>query len=498
MNTADTPLVRLEHICKSFGPVKANQDISLDIHAGRIKALLGENGAGKSTLMAILAGKSRQDSGSILVDGKPVRFRSPKDALAAGIGMVYQHFMLVNSMTVAENVFLGQGGGWLTPARINARVAELAERYSLEIDPSARIDELSMGERQRVEILKLLFRDSRVLILDEPTAVLTPPETDRLFLSLRRMAENGKAIVFISHKMQEVLNLANEIDILRRGKIVDSFLREDVPGERELASRMVGREMLQTVQAAPQEQHECVLRLDNLGGEAIQDLNLTLNRGGIVAVAGVAGNGQRELVEILVGLRRPTRGSATFLGQSWDTFFSGPPAPEGMAYIPEDRQGLATCPSLDLVDNFLLTNRHCFTRGPFLDRISAEKSTRDIIREFGVQPGNPNAPGGALSGGNLQKLVIGREFFRSPRIIIAENPTQGLDIAATEEVWRRLLEARTHAGILLVTGDLNEAFTLADVITVMYQGRFMDVFPRTDEDKLNNIGLMMAGITPDA
>ena len=293
MNTADTPLVRLEHICKSFGPVKANQDISLDIHAGRIKALLGENGAGKSTLMAILAGKSRQDSGSILVDGKPVRFRSPKDALAAGIGMVYQHFMLVNSMTVAENVFLGQGGGWLTPARINARVAELAERYSLEIDPSARIDELSMGERQRVEILKLLFRDSRVLILDEPTAVLTPPETDRLFLSLRRMAENGKAIVFISHKMQEVLNLANEIDILRRGKIVDSFLREDVPGERELASRMVGREMLQTVQAAPQEQHECVLRLDNLGGEAIQDLNLTLNRGGIVAVAGVAGNGQR-------------------------------------------------------------------------------------------------------------------------------------------------------------------------------------------------------------
>ena len=169
-----------------------------------------------------------------------------------------------------------------------------------------------------------------------------------------------------------------------------------------------------------------------------------------------------------------------------------------MAYIPEDRQGLATCPSLDLVANFLLTNRHCFTRGPFLDRISAEKSTRDIIREFGVQPGNPNAPGGALSGGNLQKLVIGREFFRSPRIIIAENPTQGLDIAATEEVWRRLLEARTHAGILLVTGDLNEAFTLADVITVMYRGRFMDVFPRTDEDKLNNIGLMMAGITPDA
>ncbi len=497
MNTVETPLVRLEHISKSFGPVKANQDISLDIRAGRIKALLGENGAGKSTLMAILAGKSRQDSGTILVDGKPVRFHSPKDALNAGIGMVYQHFMLVNSMTVAENVFLGRGGGWLSPARINAGVAELARRYGLEIDPASRIDRLSMGERQRVEILKLLFRNSRVLILDEPTAVLTPPEIDQLTISLRRMAEAGKAIVFISHKMQEVLELANEIDILRKGRIVDSFLREDVPGERELASRMIGRDMVQTVQATPLPPQECVLRLEHLGGETIEDISLDLHRGSIVAIAGVAGNGQRELVEILTGLRKAGSGSVSFLDQSWETFFSRPPEPGGMACIPEDRQGLATCPSLDLTDNFLLTNRHCFTRGPFLDRVAARRKTQKIIREFNVQPGNPNAPGGALSGGNLQKLVIGREFFRSPRIIIAENPTQGLDIAATEEVWRRLLEARAHAGILLVTGDLNEAFTLADTLAVMYRGRLMDVFPRSDRKKADNIGLLMAGIAPE-
>lgn len=245
------PLIRLENICKSYGPVKANRNISLEIRSGEILALLGENGAGKSTLMSILSGKSRQDSGTIFVDGLPSPFRSPRDALAAGIGMVYQHFMLVEAMTVTQNLMLGQAHGILNPAAMRARVLELAERYGFEINPDAMISDLSMGERQRVEILKLLYRDCRVLILDEPTAVLTPPEISQLFSALRRMAADGKAIVFISHKMKEVLDLATEISILRRGEIVEHFLRSEVPGERELAERMVGRQMETEVEQTP-------------------------------------------------------------------------------------------------------------------------------------------------------------------------------------------------------------------------------------------------------
>lgn len=496
------PLVRLDGISKSFGPVRANQDISLDIRSGRILALLGENGAGKSTLMAILAGKSRQDSGRILVDGRPVRFRSSRDALRAGIGMVYQHFMLVESMTVAENIFLGRPGrgplGWLAPRRLRAETLELAQRYGFELDPGARIRDLSMGERQRVEILKLLARESRVLILDEPTAVLTPPEICQLFAAIRHMISEGRAVVFISHKMQEVLELAHEVAVLRRGRIVDCFRREDIPGERELASRMIGRDMPDTVRAAPLEPGEVVLRLEKLGGATFDGLDLEVRRGSIVALAGVAGNGQRELVEVLCGLRRPERGRALFLDQPWNVFFSGPPRPAGLAYIPEDRRGLGTCPGLSLVDNVLLTNRFRFTRGPFLERGAATRATREIIRDFGVRPEHVQATAGALSGGNLQKLVVGREFYRNPRLIIAENPTQGLDVAAMEEVWRRLLAAREHAGILLVTGDLNEALLLADVIAVLYRGRFMDVFPRSDAARVAGIGLMMAGIRDDA
>lgn len=496
MNISDCPLVRLDYISKRFGQVQANQDISLEIRGGRILALLGENGAGKSTLMAILAGKSRQDSGSLFVDGQATRFRHPKDALQAGIGMVYQHFMLVNAMTVAENIFLGQSGGWLHPARLNARVTRLAKQYGLEIDPTAKINDLSMGERQRVEILKLLFRNCRVLILDEPTAVLTPPETAQLFTALRQMALEGKAVVFISHKMQEVLELAQEIAVLRKGHIVDHFERTEVPDERELASRMIGREIPGKVQVSALEEGPCVLRLQGLKGETVCGLDLKVHKGRIVAIAGVAGNGQRELVEMLAGLRRPTSGVVTYLGNvSWERFFAVPPTIKGMAYIPEDRQGLATCPSLDLTDNFLLTNRHCFVRGPFLDRIAARHATEETVRSFQVQPENIRATAGSLSGGNLQKLVLGREFYRSPRIILAENPTQGLDIAATEEIWRRLLAAREQSGILLVTGDLNEAFTLADTIAVMYRGRFIDVFPPTDTEKRKNVGLMMAGIS---
>lgn len=494
--TMTPPLVRLEGISKSYGPVRANHNISLDIRATRIKALLGENGAGKSTLMSILAGKSRQDSGTVYVDGLPAKFRSPKDALDAGIGMVYQHFMLVDAMTVAENLLLGQKSGRLNPRVMRAKVRELSERYGLAVDPDARIAGLSMGERQRVEILKLLYRDCDVLILDEPTAVLTPPEREQLFAALRRMAAEGKAVVFISHKMGEVLDLAHEIDILRNGKIVDSFLREDVPDERELAARMIGREMEASIHPDSVGKGECLLNLEEVSCDRVDKVSFQLRRGEILAVSGVAGNGQRELVEMLAGLRRPVKGKLEILGTDWAAFYSKADRQTGgMAYIPEDRKGLATCPPLDLVDNFLLTNRFRFTHGPFLDRKKAEAATVRMMEQFQVQPRNPKAMGGTLSGGNLQKLVLGREFYRHPRLIVAENPTQGLDVGAMEEVWRRILDARSQAGVLLVTSDLTEALTLADTFAVMYRGRFMDVFPRTDEAKVKSIGLLMAGIT---
>lgn len=491
------PLVRLEGISKYFGKVRANHDITLDIVPGRIKALLGENGAGKSTLMSILSGQLKPDSGTISIDGHPVSFKSPKDALRAGIGMVYQHFMLVDSMTVAENVLLGQSAAWLDTGKMHAQVAALAERYGLAIDPAARIASLSMGERQRVEILKLLYRDSRVLILDEPTAVLTPGEIVQLFEALHRMAENGKAIVFISHKMQEVLALADEIAILRRGEIVDEFHESEVPGEAELANRMVGRDVLLEVEAKRLYPGDKVLHVHALDGDGLSAINLDVRRGEVVAIAGVAGNGQRELVEVVAGLRRPASGNVELLGTPWDAFFPAPPKMRGLAYIPEDRQGLASCLSLDLVDNFLLTTRECFTRGPFLNRAAAEAAVKRVVWECNVQPGDTRALARALSGGNLQKLVIGREFYRKPALIVAENPTQGLDIAATEEVWGKLLEARNHAGVLLVSGDLNEVLALADRIAVMYRGRFVDVFSRDDAAKVDAIGLMMAGMKPE-
>lgn len=495
LDTGPPPLVRLSGISKSFGPVQANQDISLSIHSGRIKALLGENGAGKSTLMSILSGRMLPDRGEIRTRGNPVRFLSPKDALHVGIGMVYQHFTLVDSLSVAENVILGQVKGFfLNRPAMRAKVGELAERYGLPLDPRAKVGDLSMGERQRVEILKLLYRDSTVLILDEPTAVLTPQESEQLFTAMRSMAAQGKALVFISHKLQEVLDISDEIAILRRGRIVDEFDREHVPDRMELARRMLGRELTEFAPAAPQKTGGIVLETEGLSGDGLQDVTLSLRRGEILAVAGVAGNGQKELVETLCGLRKPEQGIVRILAQSWQQFYPAAPRRGGLAYVPEDRLNLAVCPTFSLRDNFLLTNRHEFSRGPWLERGRALREVRELIDAYGVVPARPDVPARALSGGNLQKFVVGRELYRNPKVIIAENPTQGLDVAAMEEVWQRLLDARGQSGILLVTGDLAEAMALANRIAVMYRGRIMDCFDRNDEAKTARIGLLMAGI----
>ncbi|MDM8537370.1 ABC transporter ATP-binding protein [Desulfobacterales bacterium HSG17] len=494
---SQTPLIRLERISKSFGQVQANKDITLDIRAGKIKALLGENGAGKSTLMSILAGRLQPDSGQIFFNGKPLNFASTKDAIDAGIGMVYQHFMLVEAMTVTENVFLGQEGSfWLSPKKMEAKLVKLAKDYKLEVNPSARISQLSMGEKQRVEILKLLLRQSRILIFDEPTAVLTPQETEQLFNAMAQMAAQGKAIVFISHKLAEVMAVADDIAILRQGTIVDTMDAALVSSKEELARRMVGREVLLHVDKSPVKIGSKVLDIQGLNSEILKGIDLNLRKGEILGIVGVAGNGQKPLVETVCGLTAPRHGNVEIFDKTWKKFFAKYSSENILSYIPEDRLGLATCPGLDLRDNFLLTTRQNFCRGPWLRGKKAEIKTRDIVNEFGVSPSNVGAFARQLSGGNLQKMVLGREFFRKPRLIIAEQPTQGLDIAATEEIWSHLLKAREKAGILLVTGDLSEALALSDRIAVMYRGRIMDVFDVSDTQKVDRIGLLMAGITP--
>lgn len=495
LHQGEAPVVTLSGITKRFGSVVANDDISLEIQPGRVLALLGENGAGKSTLMSMLAGRYAPDAGTIEIDGEPVRFSSARDGLNAGIGMVYQHFMLVETMTVAENVLLGQTGSFFVrPSLMERSVAELARSYGLTIDPSALVSDLSMGEKQRVEILKLLYRESRVLIFDEPTAVLTPEEAASLFEAMWNMAAQGKAIVFISHKLEEVLAVADEIAILRQGRIEGRFGHDEVTSKADLACRMVGREVLLEVEREPVETGEVILEVSNLTGIGLEDISFTVKSGEIVAVVGVAGNGQKPLVEAVCGLTKPPVDTMFILGQPWRKFYAKPSWKNSLSYIPEDRLGLATCRNLNLVDNLLLTTRQGFARGILLDKKRAAENTGELIKQFDIRPGRIAALAWQLSGGNLQKSVLARELFRRPRLIVAEQPTQGLDISATEQVWDHLLAAREMAGILLVTGDLNEALQLADRIAVIYRGKFMDVFPVTDKEKVAKIGLMMAGV----
>lgn len=493
----DRPLIRLEGLSKKFGPKYANRNVSLDIRAGRIKALLGENGAGKSTLMGMLAGRLRPDGGQILIDGRPCFFSSAADAIREGIGMVYQHFMLVEAMTVAENVHLGQPGGLLLqPQEMERRVAALARDLGLEIDPGARISSLSMGEKQRVEILKLLFRRNRVLIFDEPTAVLTPQEANQLFAALRRLAGQGMAIVFISHKLGEVMALADEIAVLRRGEVVADMTAADVQTKEELARLMVGREVILKVEREPLEPRQTVLRVSGLNDAPLKDVHLTVRQGEILGLVGVAGNGQKALAETICGLRAPVSGRIRVMGKEWAPFYRQRSWDGNLSYIPEDRQGLATCRNLTLTDNFMLTTHPGFCRGPWLIRRGAEDRLRELIRDFDIHPPDPHIRARQLSGGNLQKMVLAREFFRRPRLIVAEQPTQGLDIAATEDVWQLLLKARARAGVLLITGDLAEALSLSDRIAVIFEGSIVDTFDADDQIKVSQIGMMMAGVNP--
>jgi len=489
------PVIRLEGISKSFGSVHANRDISLEIRTGRVLALLGENGAGKSTLMSMLAGQLQPDSGIIYHQGRPAVFSSTETAIEAGIGMVYQHFKLVDAMSVAENVFLGQTESvWLRKSRMNSVVSGLAESYGMHLNPEAIISELSMGEKQQVEILKLLFRKSNILIFDEPTAVLTPHEAENLFKTMGQMVSAGKAIVFISHKLDEVMSIADDIAILKKGEVIEIRTAAEVRSSAELAELMVGREVLLKADRFPVEPRQLVLKVEHLQDDVLKDVSLEIRQGEILGIVGVAGNGQKPLVEMVCGLQRPAEGDISILGMSWKKFFSRRKWDNALSYIPEDRQGLATCQGLNLLDNFLLTTREGFCRGPWLPQDDAGSKAQHLVEEFDIRPPNLQALAWQLSGGNLQKMVLSREFYRRPRLIVAEQPTQGLDIAAAEDVWNLLLKAREQAGILLITGDLPEALELSDRVAVMYGGKIVDTFSTQDEEKIEQIPQMMAGL----
>ena len=500
MTASTPPALVLNAISKHFGDVRANRNVNWTLQAGRIYALLGENGAGKSTLMSILAGRYQPDSGHIHLKGRAVHFHSPAQALERGIGMVYQRFMLVESLTVAENILLR--GGAIRPrnAREIQRIRELAEHYGLAVKPEATVRDLSMGERQRVEILKLLHRQADILILDEPTAVLTHAEIDSLFAVLQRLKAEGKTIIFITHKLEEVMTVADDIAVMRRGRMVSQLAADRVQSRHDLARLMVGREVILNVDKPPVTIGEPVLSADGLSGTAgtgrpaFQDIRFDVRRGEIFTITGVAGNGQEALVAALTGFAPLAGGVITFSDRTYTATQWARRSASGMAYIPEDRDRTGAIETFSLVENFMLTRLDTFARSFLVNRRGAEQATVDAMARFSIRGSDIQGQAGHLSGGNLQKLILARELSRRPELLIAEQPTQGLDVQATEEVWQALLKQRETSAVLMVTGDLKEALSLSDRIAVMFRGRILDTVAARDAADIDRIKLLMAGL----
>jgi ABC-type uncharacterized transport system ATPase subunit len=494
------PAVLMKGIVKNFQDVVANRGVDFRLLKGEIHSLLGENGAGKSTLMNILSGFYLPDEGEILVNGEKVSFHSPRDALDHGIGMIHQHFQLVDNFTVAENIILGMPGPFaLDITAHEEKVTELSKRYGLAIDSRARIWELSVGEQQRVEILRMLFRKVNILIMDEPTSVLTPREIEQLFIIMQRIKEEGRSIVFISHKLEEVREISDYITVLRRGKVM-STIRPDKVREKdgvvstELARMMVGREVILEIGKISVKSDHTLLKVERLsvrgdrGGLAVNDVSFSLKVGEIFAILGVAGNGQKELIESLVNLRIRENGRILLEGKDIAE------ALEKIAYIPEDRKGRGSVPDMSLLENFALTDRKRFSKGPYLRWKSLEEKAKSLILQYNITAPSLKMNAGQLSGGNLQKLILARELSQNPLLLIAEQPTRGLDIGATEEIWKELLRLRENCGILLVSGDMKEVLSLADTILVIFRGKVMDIISCEDEEGMERIGPLMAGL----
>jgi general nucleoside transport system ATP-binding protein len=497
--------VVMRGIVKRFPGVLANDRVDFEVAAGEVHALLGENGAGKSTLSNILTGLYRPDAGEIFLDGEPVQFHSPRDALDARIFMVHQHFRLVEPFTVAENVVLGDHRGEgrtfrLRHRAIEQRVAELSTRYGLAVDPRARVWQLSLGEQQRVEILKALYREARILILDEPTAVLTPQEADALFETLREMAAEGRTVVFISHKLHEVKAVADRVTVLRGGRSIATVPAAEAT-LRSLASLMVGREMDSAAVPRARTAGDPVLELEDVwaasdrGGSAVRGASLVVRGGEIVAVAGVAGNGQRELAETVAGMRPATRGAIRIAGRAIRGGDPRAAIAAGVAYVPEDRLGTGVAPSLSIAANLALKGyREPYaSHGPVLRLRRMRERAVELIKHYRIAAPGKSTPARLLSGGNLQKVVLAREFSGRPRLLIAAAPTRGLDVGAIETVHAYLREAAADGvGVLLISEDLDEILALADRIAVMYEGTIAGETTREAAD-VEEIGLLMAG-----
>ncbi|HEY4346477.1 MAG TPA: ABC transporter ATP-binding protein [Gaiellaceae bacterium] len=493
-------------ITKRFPGVVANDGVDFEAAEGEVHALLGENGAGKSTLSNILTGLYRPDEGEILLYGKPVQFGSPRDALDAGIGMVHQHFRLVPPFTVAENIVLGEHGGAggssfrINPRAIEARVRELGERYDIAVDPRARIWQLSLGEQQRVEILKALYRDARVLILDEPTAVLTPQEAESLFVNVRKMTADGRTVIFISHKLNEVMAVSNRVTVLRGGRSVATVGIGDAT-PRSLAELMVGREMTQRDRQVRPAPGAPVLEVEGLrvrgsrGDEAVKGVSLEVCSGEVVAVAGVAGNGQRELAETIAGLREAEQGEIRVDGKAVRPGDPRAALEARIAFVPEDRLATGAAPGLSIASNLVLRSYRDapVSSGPLLRLGQIRDRAVDLIKRYRIAAPGPLAQARVLSGGNLQKVVLAREFSGEPRVVVAASPTQGLDVGATETVRTFLREAATGgAAVLVFSEDLDEILELADRVAVIYEGALVGEMPAVGAD-IHEIGLMMAG-----
>jgi simple sugar transport system ATP-binding protein len=492
----------MQGIIKRFPGVVANNQVDFSVRKGEIHALLGENGAGKTTLMKILAGLYQPDEGQVWIDGQAVSVRSPRDAIELGIGMVHQHFMLVKSHTVAENIIVGLDVPRfvLNLRRVERDIARLAEQYHLQVDPRAKIWQLSVGEQQRVEILKALYRGARILVLDEPTAVLTPQEAQDLFHTLRSMASEGHTIVFISHKLGEVMSVADRITVLRRGEVVNTVLTSETD-RQDLARMMVGRDVLFRLGKRESRLGEVVLETGRLtavndkGLTALREVSLTVRSGEILGIAGVAGNGQRELAETIVGLRPVTAGHIRVAGNDVTNKSPREVMERGVGYIPEDRIGAGLVVNLSVAENLILK---CYRdppicRGFFLDSDAIEAHADELVRAYDVKTPAIQTRTRLLSGGNLQKLILAREISSKPSVMVAVYPTRGLDVGATEAVRRLLLEQRdAGGGILLISEDLDELLSMSDRIAVLYEGRVMGVRD-AGEASVDELGLMMAG-----